>query len=85
MAKNIFGKQSVEQIIMQMIQAIEDLHGLGFVHTDIKPEIFRIKKNRVFIIDLEHAREYIEKNHFKLQDQLGLEMYDPQFASIKVH
>ena len=60
MSKNIFGMQSVEQIIVQMIQAIEDLHDLGFVHTDIKPEIFRIKNNRVFIIDLEHAREYID-------------------------
>ena len=60
MSKNIFGMQSVEQIIVQMIQALEDLHDLGFVHTDIKPEIFRIKNNRVFIIDLEHAREYID-------------------------
>jgi serine/threonine protein kinase len=60
MAKNTFGKQTIEQIIVQMIQAIEDLHDLGFVHTDIKPDIFRIKNNRVFIIDLEHAREFVE-------------------------
>jgi serine/threonine protein kinase len=48
-----------------MIQAVEDLHVLGFVHTDIKPEIFRIKNNRVFVIDLEHAREFIDKNYLK--------------------
>jgi serine/threonine protein kinase len=43
-----------------MIRAVENLHDLGFVHTDIKPEIFRIKNNLIYIIDLEHAREFIE-------------------------
>jgi serine/threonine protein kinase len=66
MAKNTFGVLSIEQIIVQMIQAVEDLHDLGFVHTEIKPEIFRIKNNRVFIIDLEHSREFIVQNHLKL-------------------
>ena len=59
-ANNIPGKLTFEQIFVQMIYAVEELHNLGFVHADIKPEIFRIKNNRVFIIDLEHARKYIE-------------------------
>ena len=51
---------------MQMIEAVEELHNLGFVHTNIKPNIFRISNNRVFIIDLGHAREFIEENNLKL-------------------
>ena len=51
---------------MQMINAVEELHKLRFVHSDIKSEIFRIKNYHVYIIDLEHAREYIEKNKLKL-------------------
>ena len=64
MANKISSLQINEQIIVQMIQAVEDLHYQGFVHCDIKPEIFRIKDNLAFIIDLEHAREYINCNHW---------------------
>jgi hypothetical protein len=31
-----------------MIRAVENLHDLGFVHADIKPEIFRIKNNLIY-------------------------------------
>jgi serine/threonine protein kinase len=63
LANEIYSMQINDQIIVQMIQAVEDLHYKDFVHCDIKPEIFRIKDDRAFIIDLEHAREYFYFNH----------------------
>lgn len=80
----ISGKLSLEQIFVQMINAVEELHKFGFLHTDIKPEIFRIKNHHVYIIDLEHARESNEKNNSKPQEKRGLKFLNPEFTSIKV-
>lgn len=66
-----------------MIQAIQDLHNMGYIHGDIKPEIFRIKDNRVLIIDLEHARECYENGILKPQIKCGFEKTDSYYASIK--
>ena len=64
-ANGIPGKLNLEQLTVQMIQAIQDLHNMGFIHGDIKPDIFRIQDNRVFIIDLEHATECSENGALK--------------------
>jgi serine/threonine protein kinase len=82
-ANGIPGKLNHEQVIVQMIQAVQDLHDLGYIHGDIKPEIFRIKDNRVLIIDLEHATEHKDNGALKPQINCGFQKTDSYHASIK--
>ena len=43
-----------------MLDTIQELHKVGFIHKDIKPENFRILNNKVVIIDFGLAMEYTD-------------------------
>jgi serine/threonine protein kinase len=34
-----------------MIDAVEELHSFGFLNSNIKPESFRIRDHRVYLLD----------------------------------
>jgi serine/threonine protein kinase len=45
------GKTPFSMICVQMIEAVEQMHNAGFIHKDIKPDNFRIRDNKVVLID----------------------------------
>ena len=56
--KEFPGKTPFSMICVQMIEAVEQMHNAGFIHKDIKPDNFRIKDNKVVLIDFGIAINY---------------------------
>jgi serine/threonine protein kinase len=52
---------SFTDVLVQMIEAVEEMHSYGFVHNDIKLDNYRIMKNRVVLIDFGLTDRYLEK------------------------
>jgi serine/threonine protein kinase len=57
---DIPSKLSFAEILIQMVEAVEEMHGKGFVHQNIKPDNFRIMNNRVVLIDFGLAKRYLD-------------------------
>lgn len=64
---------------LQIINRIESLHRVGYIHRDIKPDNFLIgthsKKSRVYMIDLGLSKKFLDskKNHLNIR-------YDTNFT-----
>jgi serine/threonine protein kinase len=43
-----------------MLDAVKELHSVGYVHSDIKSENFRIMNNRVVLIDFGCLKPYLK-------------------------
>jgi serine/threonine protein kinase len=57
---DIPSKLSFTDILVQMVEAVEELHSKGFVHQNIKPDNYRIMNNRVVLIDFGLATRYLD-------------------------
>jgi serine/threonine protein kinase len=61
-----FSVKTVLMIGIQVINRIESLHNIGYIHRDIKPDNFLIgtngKKSRIFMIDMGLAKKFIKKD-----------------------
>ena len=64
-SKNIKNKLSFQEVLAQMLEAVQELHSVGYVHSDIKSENFRIMNNRVVLIDFGCLKSYlnVDKQH----------------------
>ena len=68
-SNNTFSIKTVLMIGIQVLNRIEELHNLGYIHRDIKPDNFLIgtgkKKSRIFLIDFGLSKTYLdtEQNH----------------------
>ena len=60
--KGIPDKLSFTDILVQMIEAVEEMHSFGFIHQDIKLDNYRIMNNRVVLIDFGIATSYKESD-----------------------
>lgn len=53
-------------ILLQMLEAIQQLHDEGYIHRDVKPSNFVVglysKKNDVFMVDFGLAKQHLDKN-----------------------
>ena len=65
-----FSLKTVLMISIQILNRIESLHKINFLHRDIKPDNFLIgtgsQKGKIFMIDLGLSKTYLENNkHIK--------------------
>ena len=74
-----FSLKTILMIGLQIINRIESLHRVGYIHRDIKPDNFLIgthsKKSRVYMIDLGLSKKFLDtkKNHINIR-------YDTNFT-----
>jgi serine/threonine protein kinase len=61
-SRDIENKLSFKEVLMQMLEAVQELHLLGYVHSQIKYEKFRIMNNRVVLIDFGCMKPYLNKD-----------------------
>lgn len=53
---------------IQMLEALRDLHNIGFLHRDVKPANYTIGRaetselRRIFLLDFGLARKYTKEN-----------------------
>lgn len=64
-------------IILYLIKSLEDLHKIGYVFTDIKPDNFMIKNNvnDVYLIDVAMVRQYKNSTNKKGVGVNGTQLY----------
>jgi serine/threonine protein kinase len=76
-------KLSFTEILVQMIEAVEEMHDKGYIHQNIKPDNFRIINNRVVLIDFGLAKRYLDKDgNRNILWRLGFEG-TPFYGSVK--
>ncbi len=52
----------ISDVAVKMLDAVEQLHNLGYLHRDIKPSNFRVKDGEVFITDFGTVQSYLDDN-----------------------
>ncbi|VDK44534.1 unnamed protein product [Gongylonema pulchrum] len=66
-----FSRSTAMRVSQQTLQGIWDLHVIGYLHKDIKPQNFAIglndKAHVVYLIDLGMARKYIDQQTKKIK------------------
>ena len=55
-------KISFIDVLVQMIEAVEEMHRCGFIHQDIKLDNYRIMNNLVVLIDFGLTDLYVDKD-----------------------
>merc|ERR1719362_1130408 len=75
----------------QMLRRLEDLHALGIIHRDVKPDNFAlgrgVQSNVVYLIDFGLAKQYYchkAERHIPYIENKGL-TGTAQYASVNVH
>lgn len=87
--ENRFDMNTILLVGYQCITLIEQLHNIGFIHRDIKPNNFMLNsnKNRLQLIDFGLSKQY-EKNgaHIKIKNENGHAFIGTlRYASVNVH
>uniref|UniRef100_A0A915KM48 non-specific serine/threonine protein kinase n=1 Tax=Romanomermis culicivorax TaxID=13658 RepID=A0A915KM48_ROMCU len=79
------------KVLMQCLWAIEGLHGLGYLHRDIKPTNFvvglgREFENRIYLIDFGLCRYFLDKNGQSRPERKSLGFRGTvRYASLNAH
>lgn len=85
-----FSLKTILQLADQMLLRIQTLHGLNFIHCDLKPDNFVTgagdKSGQVYLIDFGMARQYIHENqHVPSHPYAPRFVGSPAFASCNAH
>lgn len=73
---------SFAEVAVQMLLGIKEIHDVGYLHRDIKPDNFRVHNHQVRPIDLGIVQEYITDGKHKSIGNFGF-AGTPMFGSIK--
>jgi serine/threonine protein kinase len=76
----------INDICVQILSILRDIHTKGIVHRDIKPDNFLMgKDNVIFLIDFglckKYLKDYVHIENKKLSKLLGT----PAFVSVNIH
>jgi serine/threonine protein kinase len=84
-----FSVKTVVQIALQLLEALQHLHGKGFLHRDLKPEnlMFDSATKKIYVIDFGLAKRYRDPEthvHISYKENKHL-TGTPRYASINSH
>ena len=85
-----FSLKTTLMVAIQLIERMEYMHQLGFIHRDVKPDNFLMglgpASSLVHIVDMGLAKKYIKNNgkHMPYRNDKSL-LGTPRYASIHSH
>ena len=54
--------QVLVRLFVEMVESIEQVHKMGYLHRDVKPSNFRIKNGHIYITDFGLVFEYMQRD-----------------------
>ena len=87
MEEIIFYDSIIADLGIQMLDAIRQLHELGYVHRDITVLDFSMEGDKVYLTDFTNACQFRDHTGFTLSESKGLDTSDISIAmcSINAH
>jgi serine/threonine protein kinase len=83
---NHYQEHSFGQISKMMLKCMESLHRVGYIHRDVKPDNFRVKDGKAYLVDFGQSREFRNANGDHIPFATGRQMKGtPFFISIFAH
>ena len=73
---------------IQALKIIEDIHKIGILHRDIKPDNFMIKEknNELFLIDFGLSKRFVDISGNHIEEKTGKKMIGTiKYASLNIH
>jgi serine/threonine protein kinase len=74
--EGIFYDTIIADLGVQMLDAIKQLHELGYIHRDITHLDFSLEGDKVYLTDFTHVKQYRDQSGFILSESTGLEFHE---------
>ncbi|VDP13597.1 unnamed protein product [Soboliphyme baturini] len=91
MQSRSFTEETIVRVAVQCVEAIRDLHRIGYVHRNVRPMVFHIGSEpkslrTIFLTDFDVAKRYLDKNgnHKPYKGRIGFRG-STFYASINSH
>ena len=76
------------QLLIEMLEAIEEVHNRGFIHRDVKASNFVLSQDfkKVFIVDFGLAKKHLDSNNQPVKQRRKADFRGTvSFASLNAH
>jgi tRNA A-37 threonylcarbamoyl transferase component Bud32 len=81
----IFYDSIIADLSVQMLDAIRQLHELGYVHRDITQLDFSMEGDKVYLTDFANVIQCRDQTGFILSESKGLDIDDISIASCSIN